>query len=521
MLKVYENSKSWAFDEAKKILKKINGVIPEKGFVLFETGYGPSGLPHIGTFGEVVRTCFVKFAFEELTEGKIPTKLICVSDDMDGLRKVPDNVPHREMLQNFIGMPLTSVPDPFKTHESYGHNMNSRLRAFLDSFGFQYEFLSATECYKNGLLDGVLLKVVQKYDQLMNLMLKNLGEERSVTYSPLMPICPKTGKVLMESVIGVNQEKGTMIYKTEDGEQFETVVTGGRCKLQWKIDFGARWASFDVDYEIFGKDHAPNAHIYQAVCRILDGGGPVNFIYELFLGEDGAKISKSKGNGISVEEWLKYAPNESLALFMYQKPKTAKKLFFDVIPKMVDEYIKYIRAYHAANDAEKHENPVFFVHFGKVPEFDLGGIDYTLLLHLASAASPETDDVMWGFISKYNPNLKKGQIPFMDKIVECSIRYFNDFVKPKKKFRAIESHEKPAFLELKRFLEDPSTLALKADEIQTKVYEIGMSGGFELKSWFSAIYEILLGQKDGPRVGTFFKFYGIHNSIKLLEDKIS
>lgn len=519
-VELYEKSKAWAFEEAFKILKKINGKTPEKGYVLFETGYGPSGLPHIGTFGEVVRTCFVQFAFETITEGKIPTKLVCISDDLDGFRKVPDNVPNKEMMKEALGKPLTSVPDPFGTHPSYGGHMNERLRGFLDSFGFKYEFISATEMYKSGKFNDILLKVVQNYEKIMALMLKNLGDERRETYSPLMPISPITGKVLAEGVKGVNKEKGTIIYENENGETVEVSALNGNCKLQWKVDFGARWAGLDVDYEIFGKEHAPNAPIYQEICNILGGKGPVNFVYELFLGEDGAKISKSKGNGISVEEWLSFAPGESLKLFMYQKPKTAKRLYFDTIPKMVDEYIKHIKSYNEQTDSEKLENPAFFIHFGKVPNFDLGGIDYSLLLHLVSASSAQNADVLWGFINKYNPNLKKGDVPFMDEIINHAIKYFEKFIKPHKKFRSPNAEEFKGLESLLDFLKSANP-DVKPEEIQNKVYQIGKDLNFDLKTWFSGIYQILLGSNEGPRVGSFIKLYGIPNTINLISEKLA
>jgi lysyl-tRNA synthetase class 1 len=510
---------SWVFLEAEKILKKIEAKTPEKGFVAFETGYGPSGLPHIGTFGEVMRTSFVKFAFDTLVEKKIPTKLLCISDDLDGLRKVPDNVPNRDMVKENLGKPLTSVPDPFGTHSSYGEHMNARLRAFLDKFDFEYEFISATEMYKSGKFNDMLLRVVENYEKLMELMLKNLGEERQETYSPLMPISPETGKVLAEGVKGVNKEKGTVIYINETGKEVEVPVINGSCKMQWKIDFGARWQGLDIDYEIFGKDHAPNAKIYQEVCKILGGKGPINFVYELFLGEKGDKISKSKGNGITIDEWLKYAPKESLGLYMYEKPGTAKRLYFDVIPKKVDEYIKHIKAYENQTEIEKYGNPVYFVHFGNVPFFDLGEISYSLLLNLVSVAGGEDENVIWGFLAKYNSHLSKGKIPFLDKIVSCAINYYNDFIKPTKVFRKPNEKELEGLKLLRDFLKSCAD-EIKAEEIQNKVYSIGKELEFDLKNWFCAIYEVLLGQKEGPRVGSFIKIYGITNSIALIEKYI-
>ena len=282
ILEIYLKSNSWPFEEARKILQKIGGKTPAKGYVLFETGYGPSGLPHIGTFGEVVRTSFVRHAFSLLAP-EIPTKMFCVSDDIDGLRKVPDNLPNQDLIKANLGKPLTSVPDPFGTHQSYGHNMNARLRAFLDRFGFNYEFISATEKYKSGAFDATMLRVLEKYDELMDLMLKNLGEERQETYSPFMPIDIESGKVIDKGVKGVDKAKGTVIYVDENGVEKEVLVTGGNCKLQWKIDFGARWYGLEVDYEIYGKDHLPNEKIYRRVCEILGKEPPVNYFYEMFL----------------------------------------------------------------------------------------------------------------------------------------------------------------------------------------------------------------------------------------------
>lgn len=521
-LEVFDEIKAWPFEEAKRILSKIGGKTPDKGYVLFETGYGPSGLPHIGTFGEVVRTCFVINAFKQIAP-HIPTKLMCISDDFDGLRKVPTNIPNQEMVAKYIGHPLTSIPDPFETDVSFGWHMNNRLKGFLNSFGFEYEFVSATEQYKIGAFDAILLRVVEKYDELMELMLSNLGEERQGTYSPLMPLCPKTGKILASGVKGVNKTNGTVVYVNEFGEEIEQEVTGGKCKLQWKIDFGGRWAGLGVDYEIFGKEHGANEKLYKQICKILGGNPPETFCYELFLGEDGAKISKSKGNGISVEEWLKYAPSESISLFMYQKPKTAKKLHFDVIPKCADEYISFASKYHTQSDAEKFENPVYHIHFGRVPNFDLGAINYSLLLNLVSACNPDSEDILWGFIQKYDANLTKGKYEFLDKLVTTSISYYNDFVKPHKQFRAPTEAEKSALLQLKDMLSGCLTsddFQHTPESIQNSVYQIGKDCGFDLKDWFSCIYQVLLGQNQGPRVGSFIALYGIANTIALIEEKL-
>ncbi|MFM7557352.1 MAG: lysine--tRNA ligase, partial [Alphaproteobacteria bacterium] len=422
---LYLQAKSWPFEEARRIYEKLQGKTPQKGFVLFETGYGPSGLPHIGTFGEVVRTSMVRHAFSLLAP-HIPTKMFCVSDDIDGLRKVPENLPNSDLIKANLGKPLTAVPDPFGTHQSYGHHMNARLRSFLDSFGFEYEFISATEKYQSGAFDATMLKVLEKYDELMELMIPTLGSERQETYSPFMPIDEESGIVVDKGVKAIDKKKGTVIYIAPNGQEKEISVTKGGCKLQWKIDFGARWYSLGVDYEIYGKDHQPNERIYRKVCEILGGEPPVNFTYEMFLSDTGEKISKSKGNGIAVEDWLKYAPSESMALFMYQKPKTAKRLYFDVIPKAMDEYLAFAQSFEAQTSEQKLENPAFFIHNSKVPTQSLNfNISYSLLLNLAGACNPENDEVLWGFISKYQAGLTKNSSPLLAQMVDRAINYYN------------------------------------------------------------------------------------------------
>ncbi len=534
----YLKSNSWPFLEAKKILEKIGSKTPKKGYVLFETGYGPSGLPHIGTFGEVVRTSFVRYAFG-LIAPEIPSKMFCISDDIDGLRKIPDNIPNQDLIKANLGKPLTSVPDPFGTHKSYGDHMNARLIAFLDQFGFEYQFISATKKYKSGDFDQTMLKVLEKYEEIMSLMLKNLGQERQETYSPFMPIDIESGKVIDKGVLGVDKEKGTVIYVDELGVKKEVPVTGGNCKLQWKIDFAARWYSLEVDYEICGKDHLPNEKIYRQLCQILGKEPPVNYFYEMFLSADGAKISKSKGNGISVEDWLKYAPEESLSLYMWQKPKTAKRLYFDVIPKAMDEYLTFLSAFDQETDlAKKVENPVLFIHSGNVPKPECV-LSFSLLLNLASACNPENDNVLWGFISKYHSSqngnqqqeLSKTTCPNLAKMVHCVINYYNDFIKTNKNYRSSTEAEKQAIIDLKNSLielnlqsenhPNPTEL-IGANNLQNLVFAIGKKHGYEnnMRDWFSALYQILLGQNDGPKMGSFIELFGVNNFTQLVQARL-
>lgn len=513
-------SNSWAFEEAIKILNRYNKSPSKKGYILFETGYGPSGLPHIGTFAEVARTSMVRCAFSQISD--IPTKLICFSDDLDGLRKVPSNVPNPEMLKKYMNMPLTSIPDPFEEKESYGHYMNAKLRSFLDRFEFEYEFRSATECYLRGDFNFMLEKVIDKYEQIMDLMLPTFREERQATYSPFMPICPITGQVLQVPITNINKDTKTITYTNLAGDIVETKVTDGKCKLQWKPDFGMRWAALDVDYEMYGKDHFPNAKLYSEICRILDGNPPEQFFYELFLDAEGAKISKSKGNSITIDEWLNYAPLESLALFIYQSPSKAKRLYFDVIPKNVDEYLTFNKKYfEETEEYKKLQNPVHHIHQANVPKINNFGVSFSLLLNLASVCNPDNKDFMWGFISKYNKEANPESSPYLDHLVGFAINYYNDFIKSKKQYLAPNEKQKDTLAKIKNILLEV-TEEISGEELQNLIYSVGTNAGYEnLRDFFKDLYMILLGQEEGPRLGGFFKLYGIQNSIELIDSKMN
>jgi lysyl-tRNA synthetase class 1 len=511
-------AKAWPFEEARKLLARIEAKKRAghavKG-VLFETGYGPSGLPHIGTFGEVARTSWVRHAFESMSD--VPTHLIAFSDDMDGLRKVPDNLPQPEMLAANLGKPLTAIPDPFGSHESFGHHMNARLRAFLDRFGFRYEFYSSTATYRSGRFDEALLRILASYDKVMEVMLPTLGEERQQTYSPFLPVSPRSGKVLLAKVVARDVTAGTITYIEEDGSEETVPVTGGHCKLQWKPDMGMRWAALGVDYEMYGKDHLTSASLYDAICRIAGGAPPEQYMFELFLDDKGQKISKSKGNGITIEQWLTYGSPESLALFMFQKPRTAKRLYFDVIPKAVDEYIAHLEAYHATNDpAAQLENPVWHIHAGKVPA-ERYPVSFALLLNLVSASNAHNRDVLWGFIRAYSPEQVSPELnPGLDKLADFALHYYEDFVKPTKVFRAADDKERAALEDL------ASRLEAMGDEkngavVQDLVYEVGKAHGFDpLRAWFGALYEVLLGQTQGPRFGSFAALFGTANTAAMI-----
>ncbi|MCH7935758.1 MAG: lysine--tRNA ligase [Proteobacteria bacterium] len=513
-----QNAKTWPFAEARSLLKRVGGKTPEKGFVLFETGYGPSGLPHIGTFGEVARTSMVRHAFSLLSD--LPSKLITFSDDMDGLRKVPDNIPNPDMMAEHLGMPLTTIPDPFGTHESFGHHNNARLKAFLDDFGFDYEFLSSTECYKSGRFDEALLGVLERYDAVINVILPTLGEERRATYSPFLPVCPKTGQVLQAPVVERDTDAGTIVYEDEDGAKTEVPVTGGHCKLQWKADWAMRWTALDVDYEMSGKDLIDSVKLSGKICRILGGEPPVGFTYELFLDENGEKISKSRGNGLMVEEWLRYAPPESLSLFMYQKPKTAKRLFFDIIPRTVDDYLSHLSSLPQQDDAKKLDNPAWHIHQG-APPHEEAYLSFSILLNLASVCHTEDKAVLWHFISRYRSDASLEAAPILDRLLDYAINYYRDFVKPAKNYRKATDDEKAALEDLLSVLGGIADDA-DAETIQTEVYEVGKRHPFpDLKAWFKALYEILLGQSQGPRMGSFIALYGLQETRNLIKRAIA
>ncbi|MFL4981981.1 MAG: lysine--tRNA ligase, partial [Xanthobacteraceae bacterium] len=464
-----EQSSAWPFEEARKIVARLKK--RPKDEVIFETGYGPSGLPHIGTFGEVARTTMVRHAFRVLTDDRLKTRLIAFSDDMDGLRKVPDNIPNKEMIAQHLGKPLTRVPDPFGTHESFGAHNNARLRAFLDTFGFEYEFLSSTACYMSGRFDAALLKLLARFDEVMAIMLPSLREERAQTYSPFLPIDPVSGIVLQVPVIGHDAAAGTITYEhPETKEPITTPVTGGRTKLQWKPDWAMRWIALGVDYEMAGKDLIDSVKLSGEICRALGGAPPEGFNYELFLDEQGQKISKSKGNGLTIDEWLRYASPESLSLFMYREPKAAKRLYFDVIPRHVDEYQQFLDAYRRQDGKQRLSNPVWHIHSGAPPEPGVP-ISFSMLLNLVSASNAENAETLWGFIGRYRPGVSPQSHPKLDAMVGYAINYYRDFVAPTTTFRQPSEAERKALLDLRDALSNMPQDA-SAEDIQNVVYEI-------------------------------------------------
>ncbi len=511
------DSKAWPFEEARKLLKRYPDGAPAKGHILFETGYGPSGLPHIGTFNEVLRTTLVRQAYQAISD--VPTRLIAFSDDMDGLRKVPDNVPNQEMLRGHLGKPLTQIPDPFGTHESFAHHNNAMLREFLDRFGFDYEFMSSTEIYASGRFDETLKLILKHYDAIMGVMLPTLGKERQATYSPVLPISKKSGIVLQVPVTVVDAENGIVRFEDE-GETIEQSILSGAAKLQWKVDWAMRWVALGVDYEMSGKDLIDSVTQSSKIARVLGARPPEGFNYEMFLDEKGEKISKSKGNGLTLEQWLTYGPDESLAFYIYREPRKAKALHMGVIPRAVDDYWQFRANWPNQPIEQKLGNPVHHIHNGDVPSEALP-VTFGLLLNLVGVMGEAGKDQVWGYLANYVPDADPAKYPALDRLIDHALAYHRDFVAPTLKRRAPSELEATALRDLDARLAALPTDA-DAETIQNEVYAVGKEGGFEnLRDWFKALYETLLGAEQGPRMGSFIALYGMENSRKLIAEALA
>ncbi len=514
---IINSTSSWPFVEVRKLLKDRKDTIKKKNKITFQTGYGPSGLPHIGTFGEVARTTMMINALNHIQ--KIDHELITFSDDMDGLRKVPENIPNEKILKENLGKPLTSIPDPFKKFSSFGEHNNEMLKKFLKKFNFKFTFKSSTENYKKGIFNASLVRVLEKYDEIMNIILPTLRAERRKTYCPFLPICPKTGKVLEIPLISMDKKTGKVIFDNNN-EKIETSILDGNCKLQWKVDWAMRWFTFDVDFEMYGKDLTESAILSSKICRALGKKSPNGFAYELFLDEKGEKISKSRGNGISIEQWLRYASPESLSLYMYPNPKRAKKLYFEVVPKTVDEYLTNIEKFPSQQPKDQISNPVWHVHNGTPPQEKVV-MPFSMLLNLVGSSNADNKEVLWKFINRFHKEINPRDYKILDGLTEYAINYFKDNVEPFKKFKKPNSNEKKALENLVQKLKKIDQ-SLSPEEIQTQVYTVGKENGYEknLRDWFKLIYEVVFGDENGPRMGFFISFFGLKETIELINDKI-
>ena len=514
---VLEKTSAWPFVEAKKMLRERKAFIEKKGKITLQTGYGPSGLPHIGTFGEVARTSMMVNALNQLTD--LPTEIITFSDDMDGLRKVPDNVPNQELLQQNLHKPLTQVPDPFQKFNSFGEHNNEMLKDFLNSFNFKYNFKSSTYLYKAGFFNPTLKIILENYEGIMNIILPTLGKERQKTYSPFLPVCPDTGHVLEIPVIEIDQSNSKIIFDNK-GKKLESSILDGNCKLQWKVDWAMRWFALDIDFEMYGKDLIESAILSTKIINLLGKKSPSGFAYELFLDEKGEKISKSKGNGITIDQWLKYASPESLSLYMYQNPKRAKKLYKEIVPKAVDEYLDNIEKSKKQTEQQLVMNPVWHVHNGNIPKEEMI-MSFSMLLNLVETSNADNKDLLWKFVKKYKSNIHEKNFPIFDGLVGYAIKYFNDVIKAQKKYKNPSENEKLALQALVKTLEQCND-QMSPEDIQTLIYSTGKENGYaeNLRDWFKLIYEVVFGDENGPRMGFFISFFGVNETKELIISKL-
>jgi len=513
-----EKTNAWPFVEAKKILRERKKNIEAKGKIVLQTGYGPSGLPHIGTFGEVARTSMLINALNQLTD--IPKEIITFSDDMDGLRKIPENIPNKEKLKNNLHKPLTQVPDPFEKYQSFGEHNNEMLKNFLDKFNFKYTFKSSTELYKSGYFNSSLKLILKNYKGIMDIIIPTLGKERQKTYSPFLPICPDTGIVLEIPILEIDEENSKIIFDNK-GNKLEKSILDGNCKLQWKVDWAMRWYALDVDFEMYGKDLIESAILSTKIIKLLGKSNPSGFAYELFLDEKGEKISKSKGNGITIDEWLEYASPESLSLFMYQNPKRAKKLYKEIVPKAVDEYLDFIEKGKIQNELQILLNPVWHVHNGDMPK-ENSVMPFSMLLNLVETSNADSKELLWKFVKKYKKDILEKDYPIFDKLINYAIKYFNDVIKSKKIYKKPNEAEKNALEALIKVLDNCDD-GMQPEDIQTNIYSVGKENGYKenLRDWFKLIYEVVFGDENGPRMGFFISFFGVNETKQLIKDKLN
>ena len=512
-----DKTSAWPFVEAKKMLRERKSFIEKKGKITLQTGYGPSGLPHIGTFGEVARTSMMVNALNQLTD--LPTEIITFSDDMDGLRKVPENVPNQKILNDNLHKPLTQVPDPFEKFNSFGEHNNEMLKNFLDSFKFKYNFQSSTALYNGGFFNPTLKIILDNYEGIMNIIIPTLGKERQQTYCPFLPICPDTGHVLEIPLLEIDKEKSRIIFDNK-GKKLEASILDGNCKLQWKVDWAMRWYALDIDFEMYGKDLIESAILSTKIINLIGKKNPSGFAYELFLDEKGEKISKSKGNGITIDQWLNYASPESLSLYMYQNPKRAKKLYNEIVPKAVDDYLDCIEKSKKQNELQLLMNPVWHVHNGNIPNEDII-MTFSMLLNLVETSNADSKELLWKFVKKYKPDIDEKKFPIFDGLVGYAIKYFNDVIKAQKKYKSPSENEKLALQALVKTLEK-CTDEMSPEDIQTLIYSTGKENGYaeNLRDWFKLIYEVVFGDENGPRMGFFISFFGVKETKELLINKL-
>ena len=514
----------WPFIEAQRIIDRLGKI--GKTSVTAETGYGPSGLPHIGTFGEVARTSFVLQALKTLAP-RIDSRIIAFSDDMDGLREVPRNLPNAEMLKEHLGKPLTSIPDPFGKEKSFAHYMNHRLREFLDSFGFEYTFASSTEQYASGVFDEGLRRVMAHYEPISELFKATIAEEKRAAWSPFFPVCENCGRVYSTRVTALDRDNFTVSYACDAplsgkyaacGHIGTASILSGGCKLGWKVDWALRWYSLGIDYEMHGEDLLESARLSSKIVKIIGGEPPELFKYELFLDEKGKKISKKIGNGISIEQWLRFAPVDSLLYIMYMKPQQAKKMGLTILPEIVDQYLELVAGYDGAEDS-----PVpFITRLSKGGHADKLGsqkiVTYSLIIELILALNHDDPRMVRDYLLKYQPDIA-GNVAYYESLIVNALAYYREVLLPGRTAESADHQLDAAIVVLRDELARRAAAGTEpdADELQTAVFQVAKDRDVKMKDWFRTLYRVFLGQSQGPRIGSFIALLGYRTCIERLE----
>jgi lysyl-tRNA synthetase class 1 len=517
---------SWPFIEAQKIAARVKKQdLPDP--IVFETGFGPSGLPHIGTFAEVARTVFVKNAFEHLT-GR-PAVIYAFCDDMDGLRRVPKNLPNQDRLAEHLGKPLSAIPDPFGCCESYSDHMENELVKLLNHYKFDYQLKSSTREYKSGVFNPGLHLILENAEPIKQIIIPTLKEENRENWSPFFPVCANCGRIYTTRVTGYFPEQDTISYECVEsfGDEFkvqgcghkqETSILDGAVKVGWKVDWALRWFSYQVTYEMYGKDLIDSALQSGRIKRLLGGWPPEGMTYEMFLSEEGKKISKSIGEGLSIDTWLKYAPIESLLYYLFQNPRKQRRLYFDIIPKNVDEYLAELVRYPGLSEKDKSDSVLWQIERSghDVPVYT-SGINFSLINNLISGMGSDNKNLLLDYLKRYDPKVSENKKTVSD-LLDSGLNYFRNFIEPQKKYRKPTREEAEILKELKSRLDQYK--GEDEDEIQAMVFDVARDKGIEPPDLFKTIYQVLLGQDRGPRFGTFTKLIGKDRMKDLIQEKI-
>jgi lysyl-tRNA synthetase class 1 len=517
----------WPREEARRLAERVAAYEPERP-VIFQSGFGPSGLPHLGTMAEILRPSFVRKAFH-LIEPARPSRLIVFIDDLDGLRKVPENVPNRESVEQYLGMPVAKIPDPFGCCASFADHMVGLLGGFLAPVEVEYELMRAAEMYSSGRFDEGLKLILEKHEEIIAIIAPTLREENRAGWSPFMPICPKCGQVVERAVTAYHAERASVEFTCEKsaggrpgcGFSGEQSVLGGMAKVQWKVDWALRWYVLKVDYELYGKDLTDSARLSGQILRVMGGRPPLGFPFEMFLDEEGRKVSKSVGRGVTVEQWTRYAPIEVLKFFLLLNPRRARKLFLEAIPQYVDEYLDAVREYAAASEEQRRESMLEFVIQSTTPRRFNSALSFGLMMNLVAALGSSDSDFIWKYLVRYDASI--GGEPDTEamgrRLMQCALNFYRDFIEPTKKLYTPSDAERAQLKTLDAYLRENQDAS--AEDIEKKIYDLGRENYEKPGKIFPLLYRSILGQERGPRLGAFIRLATPARIIELLDATIA